>query len=160
MITGHANSTAHRHAMLTASNVRAAHDHGSPRVRAGVDIVQISRIDESLRSFGERFVQRLFTADEIAYAGSQPELAAQRYAARFAAKEAALKAFDLTHTGINWRDIEVVREPQGACHLQLHGKAARLAAPLQGGGTSLSLSHDGDYAIAVVFALCAPATFH
>jgi holo-[acyl-carrier protein] synthase len=146
--------------MLTASNVRAAPDFGSSRVRTGVDIVQISRIEESLRWFGERFIQRLFTAAEVAYAGCRPELAAQRYAARFAAKEAALKAFDLTHSGINWRDIEVVRAPGGACHLQLHGKAARLAAPLQDGGASLSLSHDGDYAIAVVFALRESATSH
>ena len=84
-------------------------------------------------------------------------MAPQRYAVRFAAKEAALKAFDLTHAGINWRDIEVVRGEGGACSLQLHGKAARLVGSLAASDISLSLSHDGDYAVAVVVAMREPA---
>jgi len=123
-----------------------------PRVRSGIDIVQISRVDESLKTFGGRFARRLFTAREIAHSEQRAALASQRYAVRFAAKEAALKAFDLCHEGINWRDIEVVRGDGGACSLQLHGKAARLVDPLTAADASLSLSHDGDYAVAIVVA--------
>ena len=80
-------------------------------------------------------------------------LAAERLAARFAAKEAALKAFDLGNEGVDWRDIEVRKLAGGACRLELHGKAAALAAERGAGEIALSLSHDGDYATAVVTAL-------
>jgi holo-[acyl-carrier protein] synthase len=121
----------------------------------GIDIVQICRIGESVEQFGERFPQRLFTTDELAYASSAPPLMAQRLAARFAAKEAALKAFDLCEAGIDWRDLEVCRLPDGACRLVLHGKAAALARA-SNDDIALSLSHEGDYAMAVVVA--PPAT--
>jgi len=65
---------------------------GSERLRVGIDLVQISRIRESIATFGERFAQRLFTPDEIAYASAEEPLAAERFAARFAAKEAVVKA--------------------------------------------------------------------
>jgi len=103
-----------------------------------------------LERFGERFMRRLFTVDEIAYAKQAPRLAAERLAARFAAKEATLKAFDLGHEGIDWRDIEVRKLPSGACHLALHGKAAALAAARGADEIAISLSHDGDYATAIV----------
>jgi holo-[acyl-carrier protein] synthase len=114
-------------------------------VRVGVDLVRVSRVAESIASFGERFVRRIFTDDEIAYARSAPGLVAERLAARFAAKEAAKKALGLV-AGVGWRDIEVRRAPGGAVELALHGPAA--AAGPQ--GLALSLSHEGDYAIAVV----------
>jgi holo-[acyl-carrier protein] synthase len=157
MIGGLQPGNENRHAMSPASEVFAAKSAVSSHVRTGIDIVQISSIDASLRSFGQRFTRRLFTDAENDYAGGQPQLAAQRYAARFAAKEAALKAFDLAHAGINWRDIEVVPNEHGGCHLRLHGKAAQLVQPLPQGAVSLSLSHDGDYAMAVVVAVCGPA---
>jgi holo-[acyl-carrier protein] synthase len=119
--------------------------------RVGIDIVQISRVAESVAAFGDRFTQRLFTPLELAYASSVPSLRSQRLAARFAAKEAALKAFDLCEAGIDWRDIEVARQPDGACHLQLHGKAAE-CANAHDDQVALSLSHDGDYAMAVIAA--------
>ncbi|MBW8829951.1 MAG: holo-ACP synthase [Burkholderiales bacterium] len=128
---------------------------GSQRTRVGIDIVQISRIGESIRRFGDRFLLRLFTADELAYASSVPTLMAQRLAARFAAKEAALKAFDLCEAGIDWRDMEVCRLPDDAYRLMLHGKAAAIAGA-SNNDIMLSLSHDGDYAMAVVAA--PPAT--
>lgn len=130
------------------------------RLRTGIDVVQISRIEESFRCFGDRFAERLFTVSEIDYSGRVPALAAQRYAARFAAKEATLKALDLAHAGIDWREIEVVREPCGACRLALHGKAARLVEPLPAEDLALSLSHDGDYAVAIVVALRDTRTSH
>jgi holo-[acyl-carrier protein] synthase len=126
--------------------------HGG-RLRVGIDVVQISRIAQSLERFGDRFMQRLFTPREIAYAQQGTGLAAERLAARFAAKEAALKAFDLGNEGVDWRDIEVRKLAGGACRLELHGKAAALAAERGAGEIALSLSHDGDYATAVVTAV-------
>lgn len=121
------------------------------RLRVGMDLVQISRIRESLDRFGQRFIARLFTADEIAYACSAPALQAERLAGRFAAKEAAIKAFDLGEAGVDWRDIEVRRASSGACSLKLHRKLEALApAPSD---TSLCISHDGDYAAAVLVVL-------
>lgn len=127
------------------------------RLRNGLDVVDIRRISASLDRFGERFMHRLFRDDEIAYALSGEGLAPERLAARFAAKEAAIKAFDLSETGVSWRDIEVRRLPGGACELALHGRAARRVAELGVQHMALSLSHDGEYAAAVVTALVAPA---
>ncbi|HUJ59714.1 MAG TPA: holo-ACP synthase [Kofleriaceae bacterium] len=116
-------------------------------LRVGIDLVQISRIAGSLDTFGERFLRRVFTDREIAYAHAAPAHAAARLAARFAAKEAAKKALALD--GVSWRDLEVMREASGACTLALHG-AARAAA---GEATlALSMSHEGDFATAVVIA--------
>ncbi len=129
----------------------------SERLRVGMDVVDIRRINESIERFGSRFVQRLFSKAEISYALNGEGQAAQRLAARFAAKEAAIKAFNLGEVGINWRDIEVQKLPDGACRLALHGKAASQAERLRVCEIALSLSHDGDYAAAVVTALVAPA---
>ena len=96
-------------------------------LRAGIDLVRVSRIAESLAQFGERFLRRVFTDGEIAYATAAPALTAERLAARFAAKEAAMKALGLSDDGVGWREIEVRREPSGACELLLHGEAARVA---------------------------------
>ncbi len=126
---------------------------GPDRLRVGIDLVRISCIRESIAAFGERFARRLFTSDEIAYASAEEPLAAERFAARFAAKEAALKAFGLSHAGIDWREIEVLRHADGHCSLRLHGKAASLAGAPLDHETALSLSHEGDYAVAIVTAL-------
>jgi len=127
------------------------------RLRMGMDVVDIRRVSESMNRFGDRFVQRLFSEREISYALNGEGQAAQRLAARFAAKEAAIKAFNLGEAGINWRDIEVEKLSDGACRLALHGRAASQAELLGVCEIALSLSHDGDYAAAVVTALVAPA---
>lgn len=129
---------------------------GPGPLRVGLDLVEIHRVRESIDRHGERFLQRLFSDDEIAYASSSadPGQRAERLAARFAAKEAAIKAFGLSETGVGWRDIEVRRRADGACHLSLHGRAARHAADLGVRDIALSLSHDGGYAAAVVTAWC------
>jgi holo-[acyl-carrier protein] synthase len=114
-----------------------------PRLRVGIDLVQISRISGSLEAFGDRFLRRIYCAGELAYAGRDCE----RLAARFAAKEAAKKALGLD--GVGWRELEVVRQPDGACELVLHG-AARAAAGER--SLALSMSHEGDHATAVVIA--------
>lgn len=123
-------------------------------IRTGFDLVEISGIADSIRRFGDRFKTRLFSPAELAYADSAEELCAERLAARFAAKEAVLKALQLTEAGVGWRDIEVRRLPGGDCALALHGRAAELAARQGASQLALSLSHDGGYAgafVAVVF---------
>jgi holo-[acyl-carrier protein] synthase len=122
-------------------------------LRVGIDLVAVERIRESLATFGERFVRRLFSEGEAAYALQDAGVAAERLAARFAAKEAAIKAFGWSEASINWRDIEVVRAPGGACRLQLHGRAAELARAAGAPQPALSLTHEGGYAAAIVATL-------
>ena len=112
-------------------------------VRVGIDLVQVSRIAESLAQFGDAFVARVFTASEAAYARRDP----QRLAARFAAKEAAKKALVLD--GVGWQELEVIRLPSGACEMKLHGAARASAGRCT---LALSMSHEGDYATAIVIA--------
>lgn len=117
------------------------------RLSIGIDLVQVSRVQSSVTRFGEKFLQRVFTPDELAYARHRPD----SLAARFAAKEAAKKALALD--GIGWRDVEVVRAQTGACTIALHGEAARLAGPAE---LAVSLSHEDDFATAVVVAQVTP----
>ena len=112
-------------------------------MRVGIDLVQVSRIAESLARFGDAFLARVFTAEEAAYARRDP----QRLAARFAAKEAVKKA--LTLDAVAWRELEVVRLASGACEMVLHGAARARAG---GCKLALSMSHEGDYATAIVIA--------
>jgi len=124
-----------------------------PAERVGLDLVHIPRIAESLSRFGARFQDKLFTPGEIAYCVAAPLHSGERFAARFAAKEATIKALRLSNAGVGWRDMEVLRRPDGDCSMQLHGRAAELALA-DGLDTELMLclSHDGDYAAAVVIA--------
>lgn len=122
----------------------------------GMDLVLISRIQNSVDQFGDRFMQRIFTEHEAAYARATPALLAERLAARFAAKEATLKALRMADKGIAWREMEVCRHADGRCDLHLHGKAAQHAQQMGVTQVSLSLSHDGDYAAAIVAVLCQP----
>ena len=119
---------------------------GAGALRVGIDLVRVSRVEESLTAFGDRFLRRLFTDDEIAYAKAAPAQTGERLAARFAAKEAARKALR-GGDGLGWRQIEVKRETSGACNLLLHDEAARAAGPCS---TAVSMSHEGDYATAIV----------
>lgn len=119
-------------------------------LRVGIDLVRISRIAESLALHGDRFKRRIFTDGEIAYAEAAPALVAERLAARFAAKEAVIKALRAVDYGIAWRDIEVCRTASGACELALHGRAAEAARSIGIDHLALSLSHEGDQATAMV----------
>jgi len=119
-------------------------------VGTGVDIVEVPRLAATLDRFGQRFLNRVFTESEIKYCDSKANRA-ERYAARFAAKEAGLKAIGTGLTGgISWREVEVRREPGGRPTLSFHGKAAGYAAKLGARRTSLSLSHTAQHAIAHV----------
>jgi holo-[acyl-carrier protein] synthase len=119
-------------------------------VGTGVDITEVDRIEAVVKRFGGRFLKRVFTPAEIRYCMGKPN-AAERLAARFAAKEAGMKAIGtgLRH-GITWQDVEVLRLPGQRPVLQFHGKAAEFAARLGCKRTHLSLSHTADQAIAHV----------
>ncbi len=116
----------------------------------GTDLVEVDRVRASLDRFGERFLLRVFTPGERAYAAAKrcPE---QNLAARFAAKEAGAKALGTgLSRGVGWREFEVTRSPEGAPRLVLHGRALASAAALGVERTLLSLTHTDRYAFAVV----------
>ena len=119
-------------------------------MNTGIDLVQISRMRESLEHFGEQFCRRIFTQAEQGDCIRLPAQRVQRLAARYAAKEAALKALQLADAGVAWTDIEVVSQPDGLCRLALHGKAEAVVAERGPYRTFLSLTEAGDYASAVV----------
>lgn len=119
-------------------------------VLIGIDLVQVSSVRASIERFGERFIRRLFTDSEAAYCEEQPHAAAERFAARFAAKEAAFKVLRPADQGVAWRSIEVVRAPAGWTELCLHADARALARAAGLQCFSLSISHEGDFATAVV----------
>ena len=119
-------------------------------VGTGIDIAEVRRIQESMQRFGDRFLRRVFTEAEIRYCDSKANRA-ERYAARFAAKEAAMKALGTGWSqGVRWRDLEVTRQPGGRPTLAFHGKAAEFAARLGTKHVALSLSHTSEQAIAQV----------
>jgi len=119
-------------------------------VGTGVDIAEVPRIAASIRRFGDRFLRRIFTEGEIRYCESKANRV-ERYAARFAAKEAAMKAIGTGwNHGVTWRDCEVCRAPGGRPTITFHGKAAEFAAKLGAVHIALSLSHTEQFAIAQV----------
>lgn len=110
-------------------------------VGMGVDIIEVPRVRAAIERFGERFLRRLFTPGEIRYCESKANKY-ERFAARFAAKEAALKAIGTgLSRGISWQDVEVVREPSGRPTLAFTGKAAEFAKRLGSQRASISITH-------------------
>jgi holo-[acyl-carrier protein] synthase len=119
-------------------------------VGVGTDLIEIARIEQSIRRFGERFLRRVYTQREIAYC-QRKKNAAESFAARFAAKEAGAKALGTgISRGVNWLELEVAREMSGKPRLELSGRAAEMAKALGVTRTSLSLTHSRDVALAVV----------
>jgi holo-[acyl-carrier protein] synthase len=119
-------------------------------VGSGIDIAEVPRIAESIARFGDRFLRRIYTEGEIRYCESKANRM-ERYAARFAAKEAAMKALGTGwNHGVRWRDIEVTRQTGGRPTMTFHGKAAEFAAQLGAVHVALSLSHTAEQAIAQV----------
>jgi len=119
-------------------------------VGTGIDIAEVPRIRHSIERFGDRFLQRIYTEGEIRYCDSKANRV-ERYAARFAAKEAAMKALGTGWShGVRWRDCEVTRLPGGRPAILFHGKAAEFAARLGVKNSALSLSHTAEQAIAQV----------
>jgi holo-[acyl-carrier protein] synthase len=119
-------------------------------VGSGIDLVEIDRIQKSLERFGERFLDRIFTAGEKRYCLSKKN-AAESLAARFAAKEAGAKALGtgISH-GVAWLEIEVVREPGGRPAIAFHGRAAEYAKRIGVRNMALSLTHSRSTAMASV----------
>jgi holo-[acyl-carrier protein] synthase len=119
----------------------------------GVDIIELDRVHRVVERYGERFLVRLYTSEEIARYGDRlPELAA-----RFAAKEAVSKALGvglkhMSSHGIGWREVEVLPDPLGKPVLRLSGKAQQLAKEQGLREWAISLSHGRDYAVAFVVA--------
>ena len=119
-------------------------------VGTGIDIAEVPRIAEAIQRHGQRFLHRVFTEGEIAYCDSKANRI-ERYAARFAAKEAGMKALGTGwNHGVRWRDVEVCRVPGGRPTIAFHGKAAEFAAKLGTKNVALSLSHTAEQAIAQV----------
>lgn len=120
----------------------------------GVDLVEIARIEKSIANHGERFIERCFTKLEADYARSaKTPRDIERLAARFAAKEAVLKALGTGWAdGIAWTDVEVRKAPSGQPTVEISGKAKAIADGLGIKEFHLSLSHTGVHAIASVIA--------
>lgn len=117
----------------------------------GNDIIRISRIQDSIEQVGETFLKRVYTEEEISYCESRRMCKYQSYAARFAAKEAVYKAVaPITSEDITWKDIEVKRNINGKPYIQLYGNLEEMVKEKNIDAIDLSLSHDGDYAIATV----------
>jgi holo-[acyl-carrier protein] synthase len=119
----------------------------------GTDLMETRRLQESIDRFGERFLERIFTAGEIAYCLRKKKNAAESFAARFAAKEAGAKALGtgISH-GVSWKEFEVRREASGRPTLHLSGRAAELAEAMGVRRIQLSLTHSRELALAVVVA--------
>ena len=119
-------------------------------VSIGIDIIEVRRIREVLVRT-PRFVERVFTSAERTYCDGRGAVAAQHYAARFAAKEAALKALQTGwRGGIGWQDVEVASRDGGAPYLLFHGLVQELFAGSGATTAHLSLSHTNEHAIAEV----------
>ena len=116
----------------------------------GVDIAEVPRIRHSIERFGDRFLHRVFTEGEIRYCEAKAGRF-ESYAARFAAKEAGMKALGTGWShGVRWRDIEVVRPKGQRPTIEFHGQAASIAARLGAKNIALSLTHTADQALAHV----------
>jgi holo-[acyl-carrier protein] synthase len=115
-------------------------------LRVGIDLLSVEEVREAIAAHDRRYLDRIYTSAELHDCDSDP----QRLAARFAAKEATIKALRPGTEAVPWRDIEVRRHPEGWTDLELHGAAAELARRQGVTDTAVSLTHDGDRASAVV----------
>jgi holo-[acyl-carrier protein] synthase len=115
----------------------------------GIDIIKVERIANALKKHGERFPKRVLTDSEQRYVRNRPT----NFAGRWAAKEAVSKVLGLGVRGVGWTEIEIQRLPTGAPQVKLHGRAARRAEQLGMGRIAVSISHEGDYAVAIAFGI-------
>ncbi len=116
----------------------------------GIDIAEVARIRETIARYGDRFLNRIFTEGEIGYCERKARKS-ESYAARFAAKEAGMKALGTGWSrGVRWRDIEVVRPRGGRPTIQFHGEAAAVAARLGIKTIALSITHTAEQSLAHV----------
>jgi len=121
-------------------------------VRCAVDLVHVPDVADAVEGFGDRYLGRVFTATEVADCATPSGLRTSSLAARFAAKEAAIKLLRVPDLAAPWHDVEVVTEPGGWPTLRLHGRVRELADERGLHDLDVSLSHDADYAVAMVTA--------
>jgi holo-[acyl-carrier protein] synthase len=116
----------------------------------GIDLAEVPRVRAAIERYGRRFIERIYTPAEIAYVERKANRY-ERYAARFAAKEAGMKAIGTGwRHGVRWQDFEVLNLPSGRPTLKLHGVAARVAERLGVRAISLSLTHTAQQGMAFV----------
>ena len=116
----------------------------------GVDLAEVRRIREAIERYGDRFIRRIYTDAEVAYVERKANKF-ERYAGRFAAKEAGMKAIGTGwKRGVAWRDFEVSNLPSGRPTLRLHGEAERIAAKMGVTSISLSITHTAELGMAHV----------
>lgn len=119
-------------------------------VGTGIDIAEPARVEAAVKRYGQRFLNRVFTPTEVAYC-ERKRNKWERYAARFAAKEAAFKALGIGwRRGVSWRDVEVANLPSGQPTLKLSGRAQEFAARQGVRHISLSLTHTEPFVLAQV----------
>jgi len=119
-------------------------------VGTGVDLAEVHRIEKSIARYGDKFIKRIYTPAEIAYVERKANKY-ERYAARFAAKEAGMKAIGTGwRRGVTWQDFEVANLPSGKPTLRLHGVAARIAEKLGVKNIALSIAHTSELGMAHV----------
>ncbi len=121
-------------------------------LRVGIDLVSVEEVEESIRTHGPRYLERVYTDREVGDCTSPAGVDPERLAARFAAKEATMKVLRPDDEGIPWRSIEVRREPGGWVGLELTGRAAALADAARVADLAVSLTHESGFASAVVVA--------
>jgi len=115
-------------------------------IHLGVDIIEIERIAAAIDRWGDRFLNRIYTREEIAFSkGRIPQLAG-----RFAAKESVMKALGTGLRGVSWREIEITRKKGFPPEIQLHNRALVRSQVLNLKRIALSISHSRDYAVAMV----------
>ncbi len=119
---------------------------------AGVDAIEIHRVQEVLDHHGDRFLRRVFTELEIAFCRGR----VRELAVRFAAKEAMMKALGTGVRGVGWREIEILADRRGKPLVYLHGRAKKRAETIGLGQPEVSLTHSEDMALAFVVAPCEP----
>ncbi len=135
------------------------HPASAFQVRTGVDLAAVEAVRRSVTDFGDAYLKRVFTPTEIQQASDGADPSPARLAARFAAKEAAIKALDWCDAPRVWTEFEVRCEAHGAPRILLHGTAAERARRLGVCSRSVSLSHEGELALACVTLLCGPSPF-
>lgn len=113
----------------------------------GIDIIEVDRINEAIAEWKERFLNKVFTANELEYCKGNT----QSLAARFACKEAVTKAFGMEFLVHSWKDIEVLVSSMGSPYIVLHGESYIRARQTGFGSLSVSLSHCSNYAIAICY---------
>lgn len=119
-------------------------------IGVGIDLAEVERIRAAIERHGRRFVERIYTPAEIAYVERKANRY-ERYAGRFAAKEAGMKAIGTGwKRGVRWQDFEVTNLPSGRPTLQLHGVAATVADAMGVRNIALSITHTADEGMAIV----------